>query len=72
MTMNLFILVIDNIYCDKTCDEGEIFVKAGFDCATCDNYQVVKCALINKPGCYCGAGFVRDGDGKCVATATCP
>lgn len=48
-----------------------MYKPAGSDCATCDNYNYVKCELEYKAKCYCRQGFVRDRRGNCVSTVDC-
>lgn len=55
----------------KHCGAYELYKPAGYDCATCENYQYVKCPLLLTPDCYCINGYVRNKKGRCVSTDKC-
>jgi hypothetical protein len=58
------------------CGENEVYSTCGSGCGdlTCkqpDSKNLV-CPAVCKVGCFCGEGYVRDANGKCVTPDQCP
>lgn len=55
----------------KCTRDNEVFKDVGEECV-CDLKTTTNCVTVNKPNCYCEAGYVRDDKGNCVPKSICP
>lgn len=56
------------------CPKNSVWAQSGFDCLTCNNERCVRCAFIEKPGCYCNPDsvYLNSQKQECVRREDCP
>lgn len=56
------------------CPRNSVWAQSGFDCLTCNNERCVRCAFIEKPGCYCNPDsvYLNSQKQECVRREDCP